>query len=191
MSNKIKRIIYYVFIISLFIIIDKIIYLIEYSDKNVVLNNLLVLENNALKDDIKEITNLDYKDYEYEIGKITYNNLYNNNSYFIESNTNFENNIVLNDKGFIGILSNKKLTLVKDLNLSVRINDSIGILKNNKIKIISGDYKLGDLIYTSSMSSVKENLLIGYVKGIQKLSNEDNIEIKYLDIDTSYVVILK
>ena len=36
--------------------------------------------------EIDEVTKLTYNDYDYEIGKITYHNLYNSNSYFIEYN---------------------------------------------------------------------------------------------------------
>ena len=165
--------------------------MIDYKDKNVVLNNLLYLENNSLKQDIEDITNLKYDSFDYELGKITFKNLYNNDAYFIESNSNFNNNIVLNNHGFIGILNNKRLTLVKDLTLSVRINDNIGILKDNRVDIVSSNYQVGDFIYTSNVSNVKENLLIGYVKNIVKLTNHDLIDIKYVDIDTNYVVILK
>ena len=191
MNKKIKRIIYYSFIILSFFIIDKLIFIIDSKDKNIVINNLLLLENNSLKEDINDLTKLNYNDYDYEIGKITYKNLYNSDSFFIESNTNFLNNIVLNEIGFIGILNNKKLTLTKDLTISVKVNDNIGILKNNKISIVTSNYNIGDTIYTSSFSNIKKDLIIGYIKNITKLSNEDILEIKYLDINTNYVVILK
>ena len=121
MNKKIKRILYYLIIIFLFIIFDKVLYLIPNNRKNEVINNTLLLENNDLKKEINEISKLNYNDYDYEIGKITYHNLYNSNSYFIEYNSTFDNNIVLNEKGMIGIVNNHILKLVKDLSLSIKI----------------------------------------------------------------------
>ena len=191
MNKKLKKIIYYTIIIILFIIFDKVLYLIPYNNKNNVINEMLLLENNDLKKELKEVTKLNYNDYDYEIGKITYNNLYNTNSYFIEYNSSYDNNIVLNDKGMIGIVNNHILTLVKELSLSIKINNNLGILKDNKITITNGNYNIGDKIYTSNISSINDEYLIGYIDNIYTNDIETIIDIKYLDIDSSYVVILK
>ena len=191
MSKKIKKIIYYLIIISMFLIADKIIYNIPFKNKDCVINNVLELENNSLKEQIKELSSINYHDYDYEIGKITFNNLYNSNSYFIESSSNLNDKIVLNDKGMIGILNNHMLTLVSDLNLSVKVGDNLGILKNNQINIVHGDYKVHDEIYTSGLTGINDNFLIGYVKEVRNNSLDDTILIDYIHIDTSYVVILK
>ena len=191
MNKKIKRILYYLIIIILFIIFDKVLYLIPNNRKNEVINNTLLLENNDLKKEINEITKLNYNDYDYEIGKITYHNLYNSNSYYIEYNSNFDNNIVLNEKGMIGIVNNHILKLVKDLSLSIKIGDNYGILKDNKIKIINGNYNVGMSIYTSNISSINDEYLIGYIDKVDSNDIESIITIKYLDINSDYVAILK
>ena len=191
MNKNIKRIVYYVIIIILFIIFDKVLYLIPSNDKNSIINNTLLLENNDLKKELNELTNLNYNDYDYEIGKITYKDLYNSNSYFIEYNSNFDNNIVLNDKGMIGVVNNHILTLVKDLSLSVKIGDNYGILKDNNISIINSNYEVGMPIYTSGITSINDNYLIGYIDYIESNDIETNIKIKYIDINTNYVAILK
>ena len=191
MNKKIKRILYYLIIIFLFIIFDKVLYLIPNNRKNEVINNTLLLENNDLKKEINEISKLNYNDYDYEIGKITYHNLYNSNSYFIEYNSTFDNNIVLNEKGMIGIVNNHILKLVKDLSLSIKIGDNYGILKDNKIKIINGNYSVGMSIYTSNISSINDEYLIGYIDKIESNDIESIITIKYLDINSDYVAILK
>ena len=191
MNKKIKRILYYLIIIILFIIFDKVLYLIPNNRKNEVINNTLLLENNDLKKEINEITKLNYNDYDYEIGKITYHNLYNSNSYYIEYNSNFDNNIVLNDKGMIGKVSNHVLTLVKDLSLSVKINNNYGILKDNKIEIVNDNYNIGMPIYTSGITSINDEYLIGYIDNISSNDIKSIIDIKYIDIDSDYVVILK
>ena len=190
MNKKIKKIFYYLVVIVLFIVFDKVLYLIP-SNNNQVINNVLLLENNDLKKELNELTKLNYTDYDYEIGKITYKDLYNTNSYFIEYNSSYDNNIVLNNVGMIGIVNNHILTLVKDLSLSVKINNNLGILKDNKITIINGNYNIGDKIYTSNLSSINKELLIGYISNIYTNDIESTIDIKYLDINTNYVAIIK
>lgn len=190
MNKNIKKIVYYFIIIVLFIIFDKLIYLIP-DNKSMVINNTLLLENQSLKNELNEITKLKYNNYDYILGKITYKNLYNSDSYFIQTSENIDNKIVLNEKGMIGILKNNMLSLVKDLNISIKINDNLGILKENKINIVHANYNIGDKIYTSGIGSINDNFLIGYVKEVKELSEEDIIIIDYLTIESSYVVILK
>lgn len=191
MNKKIKRIIYYLVIIILFLIFDKVLYLLPSNSKNIVINNTLLLENEDLKKELNKITKLNYNDYDYELGKITYHNLYNSNSYFIDYNSTFDNNIVLNDKGMIGKVSNHVLTLVKDLSLSVKINNNYGILKDNKIEIVNDNYNIGMPIYTSGITSINDEYLIGYIDNISSNDIKSIIDIKYIDIDSDYVVILK
>ncbi len=191
MNKKIKRIMYYLVIIILFLIFDKVLYLLPSNSKNIVINNTLLLENEDLKKELNKITKLNYNDYDYELGKITYHNLYNSNSYFIDYNSTFDNNIVLNDKGMIGKVSNHVLTLVKDLSLSVKINNNYGILKDNKIEIVNDNYNIGMPIYTSGITSINDEYLIGYIDNISSNDIKSIIDIKYIDIDSDYVVILK
>ena len=161
------------------------------NKSNCAINNILSLENQDLKKELKEISNINYNDYDYEIGKIKYHNLYNTTAYFIDYNSNFDNNIVLNDKGMIGIVNNHILTLVKDLSLSVKINNNYGILKDNKINIVGGNYSEGMPIYTSGITSINDEYLIGYIKNINSNDIESIIEVNYLDITSNYVAILK
>ena len=191
MNKKVKKIIYYLIIIILFIVFDKILYFIPSGNKNSIINNIILLENKDLKNELNEITKLKYDDFDYEIGKITFNKLYNTSSYFIEYNSNFDNNIVLNDKGMIGIVNNHVLTLVKELTLSVKIGDSYGILKDNKIEIVNNEFEIGMPIYTSGITKINDNFLIGYIKEIKSNDIECEITIDYLVIDSSYVAILK
>ena len=176
-----KKYIYYFIIIVLFLIVDKLICLVPNNSFNDYY--LIKEENDRLKADIKYLSNINY-DYNYELCKISIKNLYSSNTYFIECNFNTDNNIVLNDLGFIGLVNKGMLTLTKDLTLSVSINDNKGILKNNNISIINGEYNIGDNIYVNYLN---EKYLIGYVDNIFN----NNISIKYLDINNSYVVVLK
>ena len=191
MSKKYKVIFYYLIMISLFIIFDRILSINVSNKSNCVINNILSLENQDLKKELKEISNINYNDYDYEIGKIKYHNLYNTTAYFVDYNSDFDNNIVLNDKGMIGIVNNHILTLVKDLSLSVKINNNYGILKDNKINIVGGNYSEGMPIYTSGITSINDEYLIGYIKNINSNDIESIIEVNYLDITSNYVAIIK
>ena len=98
-------------------------------------------------------------------------------------------NIVINDKGVIGIVNQVKnnysevyLLTNKHINLSVKINDSYGILTSEDNKLMVKNLKLGqklnigDKVYTSGLTDIKEGLLIGRIKDIKK----DNLELEYI-----------
>lgn len=193
MSKKYKKIIYYVIIAILFLLENRIILLFNYDNKNTLINEILSLENEDLKSEVEELSNMNYNDYSYVIGKITIKSLYGSDSYFIKTNEEVENNLpVINNKGLIGLYNNSYLVSTKTLNLSVKINESIGNLSDGLIHISDGIYNVGDLIYTSSLSNIKPNLLIGYVKSVKKLDNgiEDILEVDFIKNDSTYVGIL-
>lgn len=101
--------------------------------------------------------------------------------------------IVINEYGLVGIITkvNKNTSKVqlitnKDTNISVKINNSYGILygENGKLYVknikIEGEIKEGEEVVTSGLTSIPEGIKIGSVKEI----NKDNLEIEYvLDID--------
>ena len=64
MNKKIQRTIYYLFIIMLILFANYIIMLLKPSDKNSVLNNIMLLENDSLKKEINELSNINYQNYE-------------------------------------------------------------------------------------------------------------------------------
>ncbi len=89
--------------------------------------------------------------------------------------------IVVNNEGLIGIVkevhknySKVELLTNSKLNLSVKINNSYGILTSEAPKLIIKNLKvgntieIGDKVYTSGLTSVPENILIGEVKEIKK-----------------------
>ena len=188
MNNKYKKIIYYFIIFILFFITDKVIYYFNYD--NNILNYTLESNNMYLKDEISNLSNISY-DFDYEIGYITYNSLYNSDTYYIKSNINTNNNLVLNNEGLLGILNDNKLILTKYLTMSVIINESVGILKNNEIEITNNNYNIGDKIYSYNLSNINEKYLIGYIKDIDTYSLNTIIKIDYIPIDSRYVVIIK
>ena len=115
---------------------------------------------------------------------------------------------VIYDNTLIGIIdrvnSNNsvvKLVTNKYLKLSVKINEEIGVLEyTNGNLIVSNinnlsEIKIGDMVYTSGLGNIKENIFIGVVKDI--VVDSKNIEKKiYIDYkinikDIDYVTVIK
>ncbi len=121
---------------------------------------------------------------------------------------NLNKNPVIYDNTLIGIIdkvnkntSTIKLLTNKSSKISVKINDEVGLLeyKNNELIVSNisskANIKIGDIIYTSGLGNIHDNIYIGLVKEIT--TDRKNIEyiikvdyqIKIKDID--YVTILK
>ena len=97
--------------------------------------------------------------------------------------------LVINELGVIGIVKdvNKHSSIVElltnsDLELSVKINNSYGILESSDKEIIVKNIKLdqeitvGDDVYTSGLTKIPGDIYIGKVKEIKK----DNLELEYI-----------
>ena len=192
MNKNIKTIIFYFIIIVLFLIKDRIILLFELNNKNNIINTILVEENNNLKKEIQELSNINYTNYNYVLGKITVKDLYNSDSYFIKTDKYYNDLPVINEDGLIGIINNNYLDTTNNLNLSIKINDTYGILDKGIIKIPKGNYNINDLIYTSGLTKIPGNLVIGKVKEIKDNDNDltNTIEVNFIDINNTYVGIL-
>ena len=120
----------------------------------------------------------------------------------------FDNNPVIYDNTLIGLINkvNKTTSIVqlltnKKSKISVKINEEIGILEyiNNELIVSNisnySNIQKNDLIYTSGLGNIKENIYIGTVKDIIN-TNKDiekiikvNYQINIKDID--YVTVLK
>ena len=115
--------------------------------------------------------------------------------------------LVINELGVIGVIkeAHKNSSVVelltnKDMELSVRVGSSYGILSSKDEKIIIKNIKLnetikeGDTVYTSGLTSIPKDIKIGTIKSISK----DNLELEYiLEVeslsrleDINYVAIL-
>ncbi len=193
MNKRIQKTIYYLFIITLILFANYIVMFFKVNDKNSILNNIILLENNSLKDEIKELSNINYQNYDYILGKITIKNLYQSNSFFITSASEVANNSpVINNQGLIGLYSNNILIPTNNLDLSIKINDVNGTLKNGVITISQSDYHIGDKVYTSGLTNIPSNILVGTINHIYKSTNgfEDNISIDFIENNSTYVGIL-
>ena len=179
--KKFKCGLYYGVMILLFLVVEPIIGYLRFSDKVSVENNVLELSNNDLKQKLEELSQISYEDYDYILAKVTIRSLYNSQYYFLD------NAPVINQFGLIGVTDkNKTLKASQSLKLSVKVNNIIGILEGGILNI-EGDFKVGDKVYTSGLTNMPRNILVGEIKSIDK----GRIKVEYVDNTSNYVAILK
>ncbi len=158
--------------------------------KNIELNYDKYLKDEL--DNIKKINNIEFNDdLDLQVSRVKYRNVYEYSDtltiYKGFKNSVFVNDVVLNNDGLIGIVTKTYdyysiVTLItnKNSNISVKINDAIGILKtiNNTLVVTNiNNYEkvnVDDEIYTSGLGNLPDNIYIGKVKSI----NLNNTEIE-------------
>lgn len=158
--------------------------------KNIELNYDKYLKDEL--DNIKKINNIEFNDdLDLQVSRVKYRNVYEYSDtltiYKGFKNNVFVNDIVLNNDGLIGIVTKTYdyysiVTLItnKNSNISVKINDAVGILKtiNNTLVVTNiNNYEkvnVDDEIYTSGLGNLPDNIYIGKVKSI----NLNNTEIE-------------
>ena len=158
--------------------------------KNIELNYDKYLKDEL--DNIKKINNIEFNDdLDLQVSRVKYRNVYEYSDtltiYKGFKNNVFVNDVVLNNDGLIGIVTKTYdyysiVTLItnKNSNISVKINDAIGILKtiNNTLEVTNiNNYEkvnVDDEIYTSGLGNLPDNIYIGKVKSI----NLNNTEIE-------------
>ena len=161
--------------------------------------------------EMQSLLNIPESDYEVTYGKIILRDIY---EFYDEITINVGTSsgikvqdLVINELGVIGVIkeAHKNSSVVelltnKDMELSVRVGSSYGILSSKDEKIIIKNIKLnetikeGDTIYTSGLTSIPKDIKIGRIKSISK----DNLELEYiLEVeslsrleDINYVAIL-
>ena len=185
---KKTKIILYCLIIAILCLKEEIYgFLIQKSNFRQQTTYICTIKNQNLEHKYNElVSNYQYTDnlpYHLEYSKVLYQDIYNLKSkitiYKGTNNNLKKNNLVINQNGLVGIISqvNKNssevdLLLNPNLNLSVKIKDSYGIIKfkNNELIVegINNQSKIlkNEPVYTSDISIYPENILIGYVKEV-------------------------
>lgn len=176
----------------------------KYNNSNNIINNALRINNNILKSELYSINTINDLDisFDYDISKVMYQNMYNNNEFIIYNNDYSIGDIAINDKGLVGIIYNIKdnkcylKQIDSDINLSVKINDTYGVLNNSVVTMLDkySEINEGDKVYTSGLTSIPENIYVGEV--IKTYYSNDNLGqiaiIKLLDYNSlNYVAILE
>ena len=163
---------------------------------------LKLLEENNLKNNFES---------DYIFTKIIYRNTYDfYNKLIVYKGKDYnikKDSAVVTDNSLVGVISkvNKNssevILLYNDkFKLSVKINDTYGILecKNNELyinNIVSeSNIKIGDIVYTSGLTNVRENIPVAYVESINISKDKLTKIVKVKEIsnlkDMKYLIIL-
>ena len=149
-------------------------------------------------DNIKKINDIEFDDnLDIIVSRVKYRDVYEySNTLTIFKGTKNNVNVgdaVLTNNGLVGIISKTydyysvvNLITNKKSNISVKINDAVGVLKleNGKLVVTSiNNYKnisIGDEIYTSGLGNLPDNIYVGKVKKVSL--NDTEIE-KVIEVD--------
>lgn len=149
-------------------------------------------------DNIKKINDIEFNDnLDIIVSRVKYRDVYeysNTLTIFKGSKNNINvGDAVLTNNGLVGVISKTydyysvvSLITNKKSNISVKINDAVGVLKleNGKLVVTSiNNYKnisIGDEIYTSGLGNLPDNIYVGKVKKVSL--NDTEIE-KVIEVD--------
>ena len=149
-------------------------------------------------DNIKKINDIKFDDnLDIIVSRVKYRDVYEySNTLTIFKGTKNNVNVgdaVLTNNGLVGVISKTydyysvvSLITNKKSNISVKINDAVGVLKleNGKLVVTSiNNYKnisIGDEIYTSGLGNLPDNIYVGKVKKVSL--NDTEIE-KVIEVD--------
>lgn len=149
-------------------------------------------------DNIKKINDMEFDDnLDIIASRVKYRDVYEySNTLTIFKGTKNNVNVgdaVLTNNGLLGIINKTydyysvvSLITNKKSNISVKINDAVGVLKleNGKLVVTSiNNYKnivVGDEIYTSGLGNLPDNIYVGKVKKVSL--NDTEIE-KVIEVD--------
>ncbi len=166
-------------------------------------SKIVINYNKHLKeelDNIKKIKDIDFNDnLDIIVSRVKYRNVYeysNTLTIFKGSKNNINvGDAVLTNNGLVGVISKTydyysvvSLITNKKSNISVKINDAVGVLKleNGKLVVTSiNNYKnisIGDEIYTSGLGNLPDNIYVGKVKKVS-LNNTEIEKVIEVDIE--------
>ena len=158
-------------------------------------SKIVINYNKHLKeelDNIKKINDIEFDDnLDIIVSRVKYRDVYeysNTLTIFKGSKNNINiGDAVLTNNGLVGVISKTydyysvvSLITNKESNISVKINDAVGVLKleNGKLVVTSiNNYKnivVGDEIYTSGLGNLPDNIYVGKVKKVSL--NDTEIE---------------
>ena len=197
-KNKEYIILLFLFLLGIFIFNINTFSLNDYQEKT--LNSLSNIYCENIKKEYEELLEANQflitNNINAILTKVKFRNIYNyKNSLTVYKGSKdniVKGMLVLDENGLVGIIdkvyknnSEVKLITNKDINISVKINNSYGILKLRDGKIIVTDLTLydeinvDDEVYTSGIGNLLGNIFIGKVKNID--IDKNNIE-KTLEI---------
>ncbi len=182
------------------------------EDLNQVIADLKIEYYKKEYEDMAKIIDVDTKDYDVIYSRVLFRDIYQFYDEFTISKGSIDGvekkDLVLSDLGVVGIISrvNKNTSTVlmltsPEIELSVKIGDAYGILTSEDKKIIVKNIaldkkmKVNDKVYTSGLTNIPGDILIGEVKEV----STDSLELEYLlDVESlayldkiKYIAIIK
>ena len=164
-------------------------------------SKIVINYNKHLKEElenIKKINDIEFDDnLDIIVSRVKYRDVYEySNTLTIFKGSKYNVNVgdaVLTNNGLVGIISKTydyysvvSLITNKKSNISVKINDAVGVLKTDEGKLVVtsiNNYKnvnVGDEIYTSGLGNLPDNIYVGKVKSVSL--NDTEIE-KVIKVD--------
>lgn len=185
LKQQVSRTLLIIFILLLVYGISYYLSYIRYNDRDVTLLNALSVENSNLKKELNDMeAGLQLKSNNERVlmSRVIRRNIYNFYNEVVIVNNQESINVgdpVINGDGLIGIVSEAldnecivKL-LTGDYNISVKVGDSYGNLKNGIVSMLDKykEIKVGDKVYTSGLTEIVGDIFVGEIEEV--LMNED------------------
>ena len=182
-----KEITTIVFLIVFFVIIDFLVLPKKNETYNLISNSIMDMREQNLNKKEKELETAyeldDYLEYKLEYSKVLFKDIYRLKDkitiYKGKNNKIKKENLVVNNEGLVGIISkvnnnSSEVNLLynENISLSVKINESYGILKSKDNNLIiegidnKANIEIGDLVTTSDISIYPEDIIVGKVSEI-------------------------
>ncbi len=171
----------------------------KYNNKEVIEIATLQNELDILRNEVKSLKETKDINSDYVIARVILrdiHNFYNEIVINIGSNKVNVGDPVVNEEGLIGIVDkvNKDTANVKLLSssfsLSVKVDDTFGNLKGNKVDLLDkySELKEGDVIVTSGLTSVPEGIYVGKIKKVKMDENNLGKELEVELVDNSDLI---
>ncbi len=172
---------------------------ITYNNKDIIETEVLRQTNEVLKEELNKSKKISNFKEDYVIARVILrdiHNFYNEIVINVGDNEVKEGDAVINEDGLIGIIKEvkKDVSYVKLLdnsyNLSVKVNDTYGNLKGNKVDLLNkySEFREGDLIYTSGLTNIPEGIYVGRIDKVKMDQNGLGKELEVTLVDNSNLI---
>ena len=179
----------------------------KYNDKDVIEKEVLILENQNLKDEngkLLEAMSLKEHNPDYVMTRVIVRDIHKFYSEVVVDEGEGvikKGNAVVNSDGLIGLVSDVKndrsfvKLLTGEYNVSVVVNGAYGNLNNGYVTLNDKyvEIKKGDKVYTSGLTSIPKDIFVGEVLAVSRTENDltQRLEVNVINNNNlNYVAIL-
>lgn len=179
----------------------------KYNDKDVIEKEVLILENQNLKDEngkLLEAMSLKEHNPDYVMTRVIVRDIHKFYSEVVVDEGEGvikKGNAVVNSDGLIGLVSDVKndhsfvKLLTGEYNVSVIVNGAYGNLNNGYVTLNDKyvEIKKGDKVYTSGLTSIPKDIFVGEVLAVSRTENDltQRLEVNLINNNNlNYVAIL-